>query len=231
MDKANTLTALLPMKRHSERVPNKNIKLFSDKPLFTIILDTLLQSKYISQIVINTDSDEISSILEKQYSNNVVVHKRPKELCGDFVPMNEIIKYDIQKTNSEHFFQTHSTNPLVQINTIDEAITKYIADIDNYDSLFSVNRLQTRLYNKKSEPINHNLGELVRTQDLEPIFQENSNFYIFSKFSFYNTGYNRIGKKPQMFEVSRLESQDIDEKEDFIIAESIYKSIYSYYES
>ena len=231
MVKANTLTALLPMKKHSERVPNKNIRLFSDKPLFTIILDTLLQSKYINQIVINTDSDKIISILKRQYPNNVMVHKRPKELCGDFVPMNEIIKYDIEKSNSEHFLQTHSTNPLVQINTIDEAITKYLSDIDNYDSLFSVNRLQTRLFNKKSEPINHNLSELVRTQDLEPIFQENSNFYIFSKLSFNNSGFNRIGKIPQMFEVNRLESQDIDEKEDFIIAESIYKSIYSYYGS
>lgn len=224
------LVALLPMKGHSERVPNKNIRLFSGEPLFTIVLDSLLNSQFIAKVVINTDSEDIISIITDKYNDEVILHKRPDYLCGDFVPMNQIIKYDINKFNSIHYIQTHSTNPLVQTNTFDKAITKYFSDINSFDSLFAVNRLQTRLFSKQSEPINHNLGELIRTQDLDPIFEENSNFYIFSKTSFNNSLYNRIGLKPNMFEVNKLESQDIDDEEDFILAETLYKTRSVYYE-
>jgi len=231
MVNVKSFTALLPMKGHSERVPNKNIRLFAEKPLFSIVLDNLLESTLINKIIINTDSNAIISIVNKNYDNKVIIHKRPDDLCGDFVPMNEIIKYDIKKSNSEYYIQTHSTNPLVQTNTFDKAITKYLNDINNYDSLFSVNCLQTRLFDNKSNPLNHNPSELIRTQDLDPIYEENSNFYIFSKSSFINSGNNRIGQTPQMFEVNRLESQDIDIEEDFILAETIYKSMQPFYES
>ena len=223
--------SLLPMKKHSERVPNKNIKSFSGKPLFQTILNVLLLSKYISKVVINTDSEEIISIINNMYGENIIIHERPAYLCGDFVPMNEIIKYDLEQLDSEYFLQTHSTNPLIKSATIDLAINNYLSKMSSHDSLFSVNRLQTRLFDIKGSPINHKSGDLIRTQDLEPIYEENSNFYIFSKFSFNNSGFNRIGETPQMFEVNKLESQDIDEEEDFTIAEMIYNSIHSCDES
>ena len=216
--------ALLPMKNNSERVPGKNIRLFSGKPLFQIILDTLLSSSLIKKIVINTDSNKIIDIINDEYGKHVIIHKRPKDLCGDFVSMNKIIKYDIDKLDYEYFVQTHSTNPLIKNTTIDLAIKKYFSKIDKYDSLFSVNRLQTRLFDKNGCPFNHKYGDLIRTQDLDPVYEENSNFYIFSKTSFNNSKYNRIGFGPQLFEVNKLESQDIDIEEDFILAETLYKS-------
>ena len=103
------------------------------------------------------------------------------------------------------------------------AIKEYFSSLDNYDSLFSVTKLQTRLYDQTGEPVNHNPRELLRTQDLPPLFEENSNIYIFSKTSFYAAGSKRIGKKPKMFAMGKLEATDIDEETDFILAETLLK--------
>ena len=116
-----------------------------------------------------------------------------------------------------------ATNPLLTSATLDRAIETYFSNLDEYDSLFSVTRLQSRLSGQDGSPVNHNSDELIRTQDLSPIFEENSNFYIFSKNSFNNAKKNRIGLKPQMFEVDKLEAIDIDEQQDFELAEILYK--------
>lgn len=216
------ITALLPMKGNSERVPGKNIKLFNGKPLFTHILENLHASKYISEIIVNTDSEVISK-LALQYEK-VIIHQRPTELCGDFVSMNRIIEYDVQKSNKTHYLQTHSTNPLLKTSSIDKGIEMYFESITKgYDSVFSVTKLQTRLYDENCNPVNHNPKELLRTQDLPPLFEENSNFFIFSVDSFKNADEKRIGQKPRMVTINKIEALDIDEPEDFLIAETIQK--------
>lgn len=216
-----TVTALLPMKGHSERVPNKNIRLFNGKPLFYHVLASLQNSEYIDQIIINTDSSKIAE-LAKEFSK-VVINERPQEICGDFVSMNDIINYDIQKSNKEYFIQTHSTNPLLTTKAIDKGIVSFFKNIEKFDSVFSVTKLQTRLYTKGAKPLNHNPQELLRTQDLEPLYEENSNFFIFSKESFSKAGNKRIGLTPNMLELDKLEAIDIDEPQDFILAEAIQK--------
>lgn len=217
------ITALLPMKGNSERVPNKNIRNFNGNPLLSYALNALDSSKYIDKIIINTDSDNIAEI-GKRLSNKVLIHNRPKEIMGDFVSMNEIINHDVLKSGGEHFIQTHSTNPLLKTDSIDQAIECYFQLIQKeYDSVFSVTKLQTRLYNEKGEPVNHNPNELLRTQDLPPLFEENSNFFIFSKDSFLKSGKKRIGEKPYLFPMNKIEAIDIDEEEDFLIAEAIDK--------
>ncbi|MCX7744173.1 MAG: acylneuraminate cytidylyltransferase family protein [Flavobacteriales bacterium] len=213
--------ALLPMKGHSERVPNKNLKLFCGKPLYHAVMQSLLNCEFISEIFINTDSEKIAEDALKNFER-VRIIQRPKSICGDFVSMNEIIAFDLQQTHAEHFIQTHSTNPLLHSNTLNQAISYYFDSLKTHDSVFSVTRLQTRLYWKDGTPINHNPEELLRTQDLPPVFEENSNFYIFSKTSFFEAGKKRIGKKPAMFEMNKLEAVDIDEPEDFELAEILY---------
>lgn len=212
------------MKAHSERVPNKNIRNFCGKPLYHTVLSNLLKSKYINQVIINTDSNFIKEDVVKNFER-VLIIERPKEIQGDFVSMNDIIAYDLKQTDNEHVLQTHSTNPLLPLSTIDLAIESYFKNLNRFDSLFSVTRLQTRLYWKDGSPVNHNLNELLRTQDLPPVYEENSNFYIFSKKSFDGAGQCRIGKKPQMFEINRLEAIDIDNPEDWFVAEVLYKAI------
>ncbi|MBT0864981.1 acylneuraminate cytidylyltransferase family protein [Campylobacter coli] len=218
------INVLLPMKGHSERVKNKNMKDFNGFPLYHVIVRTLLKSSYVNKIFINTDSDIIASDAKKSFGDGIVIIERPLEIQGDFVSMNDIIAYDLTQCDGEYFLQTHSTNPLLKTSTIDLAIKKFFDNLDVYDSLFSVTKVQARFYDKNVKAINHNPEELLRTQDLEPMYEENSNFYIFSKKSFELAGKKRIGLKPQIFSMNKLEAVDIDNPEDFILAELLYKN-------
>lgn len=215
------LTALLPMKGHSERVPNKNMKLFCGYPLYHRIVTVLLNAKSISSIVINTDSDVIKEDVKKNFDNLTLID-RPVDIQGDYVPMNDIISHDISELEGDYFLQTHSTNPLLKSSTIDKAVELFFNNLNNYDSLFSVTKLQARLFNKLIQPINHNPQELIRTQDLEPLYEENSNFYIFSRKSFFESGNNRIGLTPNTFSIDKTEAIDIDDEQDFLLAETIF---------
>jgi N-acylneuraminate cytidylyltransferase len=224
-DKEMKIVALLPMKGNSERVPNKNLKDFCGKPLYHRVMETLLSSSYINYVVVNTDSEAIKSDISKNFDDRVIVIDRPEEIIGDFVSMNTVIDCDVNNVDADIYLQTHSTNPLLKKKSVDDAIEKMIALLPEkvYDSIFSVTKMQTRLYKADGQAYNHNPEELLRTQDLEPLFEENSNFYIFTKESFLNSGKKRIGLKPFMFEIDKIEAVDIDEPQDFVIAESIYK--------
>lgn len=223
------IIALLPMKGNSERVPNKNLKKFNGIPLYHKIANTLLKSDYIERVVINTDSENIKNDAVKNFGDKILLIDRPKKIQGDFVSMNNIIEYDLNILDGyNHFLQTHSTNPLLKTETLNSAIEKYFEGLikNQYDSLFSVTRFQTRFYWKSGEPINHNPEELIRTQDLPIMYEENSNFYIFSRDSFSNNNMKRIGCQPYLFEMDKLEAVDIDEPVDFTIAELFYKNLY-----
>lgn len=219
------MTALVPMKGHSERVPNKNMRDFGGHPLYYAIMATLDQSKYIEKVLINTDSEVIAEDAVKHW-NKVQINWRPETLRGDFVSMNDIINFDIDNTpECEVFLQTHSTNPLLKAQTVDAAIEHYFNCIEKgFDSVFGVTKFHSRFYWVDGKAINHNPAELIRTQDLPPIFEENSNFYIFSRNSFKQAGNKRIGLKPSMFAVNKLEAIDIDDPEDFALALALYNN-------
>lgn len=217
------ITALLPMKEISERVKNKNTRKFGEKKLFEHILSSLLSSKFIDEIIINTDSQNIAEILNKKYKN-IIIHNRPEEICGNYVSMNKIIEFDINNSNSDVYIQTHATNPLLKASTIDRAINFFLKNTDQYDSIFSVTEIKKRFYDEDMNPYNHD-ADMLTTQHLSPLFEENSSFYIFTKDSFKSNLNNRIGKNPGMFKLDKIESFDIDDEDDFFISESIYKNL------
>lgn len=209
--------ALIPVRKHSKRVENKNTKLFCGKPLFHWILESLSNSKTIAEIVLDTDSEEIEQYAREHFK--VTVLKRPERLCGYDVGIHPLIDFHISNTEGEYFMQTHATNPLLTPETVDGAVTAFF-DQNQHDSLFSVTRLQTRLYYHDGRPLNHDPENMLRTQDLEPIYEENSNLYIFSRTTFYEVNH-RIGRKPLMYPMNHLESIDIDEPHDFQLAETL----------
>ncbi len=217
------IVALVPMKGNSERVPNKNLKKMDGVPLYHYIVKSLIASKCFSKIIINTDSKKIQEDVQKNFPKVICV-ERPEELRGDFVSMNKIIEHDMNFVESDYYLQTHSTNPLLTQMSIKSAIEDFQNKKTDYDSMFSVTRLQTRLYDKNIKPVNHNPNELIRTQDLEPLYEENSNFFIFSKASFLANGSKRIGEKPCFFELNKIEALDIDEQEDWDLVEAILNS-------
>jgi len=209
------ITALVPMKGHSERVPDKNIKPIAGKPCFHWIVVALSKSKYIKEIVINTDSKEIAKSAQDNF--DVTILKRPEFLLGDMVSIQPLIEYDLSKTDGKFYLQTHSTNPLLTTETVDKAIEAFFGQKE-HDALFTVTPLKTRFYWPDGRGINHDPGHLIRTQDLEPIYEENSCIYIFSKETNLKTK-NRLGSNPMMFPINRLEAVDIDTMNDFRFAE------------
>lgn len=217
------ISVLIPMKGHSERVPKKNLKLFNGRPLYHWIVLACQGAKYVSQIVIDTDCPHIKQDILDNFKDILIID-RPADIQGDFVSMNDIINYDIQQLEGEYFMQTHSTNPLLKASTIDRAIEQFFQKLEENDSLFSVTKWQTRLYWENGEAINHNPTELIRTQDLPPVFEENSNFYIFSRTSFSSTQ-KRIGNTPSMYVMDKMEAFDIDNPEDFVMAELLHKTL------
>jgi CMP-N-acetylneuraminic acid synthetase len=183
------------------------------------MLDALVEVNEIDCIIINTDARHILEANGLKECSRIRIRERKSELCGDFVSMNKIIEDDILNVESGDYLMTHTTNPLISPQTIRSAITEYKeGTAKGKDSLFSVNRYQTRFYKKNGTPINHDPDNLIRTQDLEPWYEENSNLYLFSKDSFFSAN-ARIGTKPILFETPTTESQDIDNKIDWRTAE------------
>ena len=216
------VVALLPMKANSERVKGKNFRQFNNKPLFRWILDTLLEVVEIDQVVINTDARHILAENGLTDSQRVMIRDRKPEICGDMVSMNLVLADDVENVDADIYLMTHTTNPLISADTIRRALTAFKnAQAENdVDSLFTVDKIQTRFYRADCSPVNHDPDNLVRTQDLEPWFEENSNLYIFTRDSFNKTN-ARIGKKPMLFESSKFESIDIDTPEDWDFASAV----------
>lgn len=209
--------ALVPIKDHSERVRNKNFRDFCGKPLYHHIIHTLDRVYAVDEVVINTDSPRVISEASK-LSHKVKIIERPKELCGDFVSTNKIFEYDLTQTEAEIYVQTHATNPLLKPETIAESISKYISVEDEFDCLFGVNEYQSRFYTADGIPVNHDPENLIRTQDLPPLYEENSTLYVFTKESFKKKC-RRIGLKPYMYVTPPIESMDIDDEFTFRITE------------
>ena len=210
------VAALVPIKEHSERVKGKNFREFCGKPLYQHILQILENTYAVDEVVINTDSPRIMKEAPKLFGK-VRIIERPEGLCGDMVSMNRIIKHDLEVVEADIFIQTHATNPLFKAETVARALKAFVEDED-CDSLFTVNAYQSRFYTPAGQAINHDPDKLIRTQDLDPLYEENSCLYVFTKESFEATK-ARIGKKPRLMPSPKIESIDIDDEFAFRLAE------------
>ena len=218
------LIAILPMKANSERVKGKNFKILGEKPLFKWILDTLINVSDIDTVVINTDAREELYRNGLVENNKILIRDRREEICGDHTSMNLVIGDDVNNVDADIYLMTHTTNPFLTENTIKKAITIFKEALKNEeaDSLFTVNKVQERFYDKNAKAINHDPNNLIRTQDIDPWYKENSNLYLFTKDSFKKT-MARIGERPIMIDTNYFESIDIDTVENWDLAEMVVK--------
>ena len=215
------LIALVPMRHHSQRVPGKNYRLLAGKPLFHHTLETLLAVPEITQVIVDTDSTPVMEGV-CQYFPQVKLINRPEHLRDDTVSMNDILIHDTDQVQADFYLQTHSTNPLLRPETISSAVSSFLADYPAHNSLFSVTRLQTRLYFQDGRAINHDPAVLIQTQDLPPVYEENSCLYIFTRETLIRR-HHRIGEKPMMFEIAAEEAWDIDDELDFAITDFLFR--------
>lgn len=215
------IAAIVPMRHNSERVPGKNYRIFGGKPLYHHIIASLLSCSAIDEVVIDTDSPVILNDAVEHFPQ-VTVIERPEHLRVGTVPMNDVLLNSIRTVKADFYLQTHSTNPLLKPDTISRAVKTFSENYPMYDSLFSVTKVQKRLWDGLARAINHNPAILLRTQDLPSIYEENSCIYIFTK-KILESRHNRVGERPLMFEINPIEAWDIDEESDFKIAELLYE--------
>jgi len=216
--------AFVPLKGHSARLPGKNLRPFGGQPLCHTIIHTLQAAETVGTIYVDTDSDEIAASVTPL--DRVVVAKRKPHLEGDDTSVNLLIKdWLVDHPSVAVGLQTHATNPLLRSETVDAAVRALLADPAK-SSLFTVTRHQARFYLRDLTPVNHNPDELLKTQDLPPLLEENSNLYIFTRDGFFERE-TRITPDPMLWEMDPLEAVDIDEEHDFRLAETLYSAAFA----
>lgn len=214
--------AVVPMRHNSERVPGKNYRPLNGIPLYHHVIRTLSVVPEIDAIVIDTDSHFIIEDCASHFPH-VRVLLRPENLRDGSIAMNDVLLNTLDQVDSDIVLQTHSTNPFLKASTVSAALKLFDKPGSEFDSVFSVTRLQARLWDATTQPVNHDPTVLLRTQDLAPLFIENSCFFIFTPQLLRERG-NRIGSNPLMFEMAALEAVDIDVEEDFALAVAIAES-------
>jgi CMP-N-acetylneuraminic acid synthetase len=191
-------------------------------PLYHHVIRTLSGVPEIDAIVIDTDSDFIIEDCATHFPH-VRVLLRPENLRDGSIAMNDVLLNTLDQVDADIVLQTHSTNPFLKASTVSAALKLFDKPGSEFDSVFSVTRLQARLWDADTRPVNHDPAVLLRTQDLAPLFIENSCFFIFTPQLLRERG-NRIGSTPLMFEMDALEAVDIDVEEDFALAVALAES-------
>lgn len=212
------VVAVVPMKLNNRRLPQKNTKCFTNgKPLCTYILNTLLKIKKIDEIYVYCSNPDI----QKYLPEGVKYLTRSESLDQDSTKMNEVLFEFAKDVSADIYVMTHTTAPFVSEKSIEKGLTEVIST--EYDSAFAAKKLQDFLW-KDNQPFNYQLDCIPRTQDLPILYEETSGFYIYRN-SVITELNRRIGLKPYIVEVGEVESIDIDEAEDFIIADAVYNHI------
>lgn len=209
------IVAVVPIKLNNERLPGKNIKSFENgKPLCYYILETLLKVNLIDEIYVYCSDEKIVEYIPEK----VIFKKRSSDLDTNETKMNEILKKFADDVKADIYVLTHATSPFVCAGSFVNGITAITEN--GYDSAFTVEKMNEFLWSN-DKPFNYELDNIPRTQDLEPFFIETSGFYIYKSFVINDLN-RRIGNKPKLIEVDKIESCDINNFEDFEVAEVYY---------
>ena len=208
-------TAVVPMKLNNRRLPQKNTKCFTNgKPLCHYILNTLLQVEALDEVYVYCSNPDIQEYIP----DGVKYLRRSESLDKDTTKMNEVLKCFAEDVPSDIYVMTHTTAPFISKESIEKGLSAVMSG--EYDSSFAAKKLQDFLW-KDGKPFNYELDNIPRTQDIPELYEETSGFYIYRQDVITKLN-RRIGNNPYIVEVGEIESVDIDEPEDFIIADAIY---------
>ena len=202
--------ALIPIKLHSQRLPHKNILPIAGHPLCWHLCNTLNQVRGIDEVYVYCSDPAVREYIPEETK----FLQRPEWLDGDLVKGFDIYREFINTIDADVYILAHTTSPFIKVSSVRTALD-HILSGEN-DSAFSAEKIQTFAW-YKGEPVNYDLNDVPRTQDLEPIWVETSAFFMFRKeiFTVHN---RRIGFRPYIQEVSGIEAVDIDEKKDYDMA-------------
>lgn len=213
------IVAIVPMKLNNRRLPQKNTKRFTNgKPLCSYILSTLLEIDKIDEVYVYCSNPEIKEFIP----NKVKFLQRSESFDKDTTSMTEVLTCFTKEVPADIYVMTHTTAPFISKESIQKGLESVVSG--KYDSSFAAKKLQDFLW-MEGKPFNYTLDNIPRTQDLQPIYEETSGFYIYTH-DVMTELHRRIGENPFIVEIGEIESIDIDEAEDFIIADAVYNHIF-----
>lgn len=213
------IVAIVPMKLNNRRLPQKNTKRFTNgKTLCSYILSTLLEIDKIDEVYVYCSNPEIKEFIP----NKVKFLQRSESLDKDTTSMTEVLTCFTKEVPADIYVMTHTTAPFISKESIQKGLESVVSG--KYDSSFAAKKLQDFLW-MEGKPFNYTLDNIPRTQDLQPIYEETSGFYIYTH-DVMTELHRRIGENPFIVEIGEIESIDIDEAEDFIIADAVYNHIF-----
>ena len=211
--------AIVPMKLNNRRLPQKNTKPFTNgRALCYYILSTLLTVDGVDEVYVYCSNPDIRDFIPAR----VKYRRRSETLDQDTTSMTEVLTCFTKEVPADIYVMTHTTAPFISKESIEKGLKA--VESGEYDSSFAAKKLQDFLW-KDGEPFNYDLANIPRTQDLPALYEETSGFYIY-RHEVMADLHRRIGKKPYIVEVGKIEAVDIDEPEDFMIADAIYNHIF-----
>lgn len=211
--------AIVPMKLNNRRLPQKNTKCFTNgKPLCYYILSTLLTVQGVDEVYVYCSNPDIQEFIPE----GVKYLRRSESLDQDTTKMNEVLQAFAAEVPADIYVMTHTTAPFVKASSMEKGLQAVVSG--EYDSAFAAQKLQNFLW-QDGAPMNYQMDNIPRTQDLPVLYEETSGFYIY-KNEVMTRWNRRIGEKPFIVEVGQIEGIDIDEAEDFMIADAIYNHFF-----
>lgn len=212
------VVAFVPIKTNNERLPGKNTKSFTNgKPLLCYILDTLCQVKGLDEIYVYCSDETVSKYLPEE----VKFLKRDTYLDLSTTSFNEVLSSFAKTVEADAYLLTHATAPFISVESFERAIAA--VNSGEYDSALAVRKMQEFVW-KDGKPMNYDPKKIPRTQDIEPLYVETCGLYLYTRELILNKN-RRIGDKPFLVEVSKIEATDINDNEDFLLADAINCSI------
>ncbi len=210
--------AFVPIKMNNERLPGKNTKTFSNgKPLISYILETLQKVSLVDEIYVYCSNPAICEFLP----DGVKFLQRSNHLDLSTTSFNEVLTSFARDVESDIYILTHATAPFIQPDTFERAVVAVASG--EYDSALSVSKLQEFIW-KDGKPFNYSTDSIPRTQDLEPLYTETCGMYVYTRQLILGEN-RRVGHKPYLVEVSKIEACDINEADDFVIADAIAQTL------
>jgi CMP-N-acetylneuraminic acid synthetase len=208
-----TISAIMPIKLHNERLPGKNTKLLGNKPLLHYQLNALKETGLCTSITVFCGDEAVVPFLP----DGITFLKRAPELDLPNSNFSQIFTSYVSIVDADVYVYAHATAPFVTVATIKACIEAVTSGV--YDSAFCASKIQDFLW-RKGKSLNFDAENMPRSQDLEPIYRETSGVYVFTR-KVFEQYHRRIGNSPYIHEVTYKEAIDINAPEDFRLAEAM----------
>lgn len=217
------ITAVVPVRKGSQRVKDKNLRPFANTTLLDNKLKTLLLVPEFDSIVVNTNSEAAIELVEEEYKNTkITYHRREEYYASSQCSGSEFFKHLGEVTDTDIFVYTPCTSPFIKADTYSKCIHKFLST-DQYDSLATVSSIKEFLW-LDGKPLNYNPLHAPNSQDLPNVVALNFGVSIINKENLISNS-NIIGKRPQFIVTDEIEAIDIDTPLDFYIAEQLYRKL------